>query len=139
MDWKQTFSVGIPEIDAEHQILVRCITILEDVADEKQSWIEVHSALDQLSNYADTHFKVEEALMQICQYPSLEEHIAEHRYFCEHIDDLKRKALSVNVREPMNDFLRTWLANHIMGRDRHYAEWIIDKTGLLAGDRLESD
>ena len=60
MEWKEDYSVQIPEIDKEHQILADCVTELQEAVANGQGWSTVHSAVGRLLFFARTHFTLEE-------------------------------------------------------------------------------
>ncbi len=123
MKWTKEFSVGIQEIDEQHKILADCVTSLETSVVGRERWMAVHSALIRASDFTRIHFAVEESLMRIHAYPGLEEYIAEHRRFSEHLEMLKHKSLTANVSEEMIDFIRGWLEIHVPTQDKRYAAY----------------
>lgn len=121
MEWKEEFSVGIPEIDAHHQTLAGCIALVETVVTTQQRWSAVHSALGRLAEFARIHFAVEESLMRIHRYPEIERHVAEHLQFADQLRQLQEGSLRVNVSEEMVAFIRKWQFEHILTSDKRYA------------------
>lgn len=135
MEWKDEFSVGIPEIDAQHQTLAGCIALLEDAVTSQQRWLAVHSALVRLSDFVRIHFAVEESLMHIHGYPELSRHIDEHRQFAAKLTALQAGSLRVDVSGEMVAFIQKWLREHIMTSDKHYAAYLpIAGVVVLAAD-----
>lgn len=121
MEWTDEFSVGIPEIDTQHQTLAGCIALVETAVTTQQRWSAVHSALGRLADFARIHFAVEESLMRIHRYPALERHVVEHLAFTDQLRQLQESSLRVDVSEEMVTFLRAWLHQHVMTSDKHYA------------------
>lgn len=124
MKWKEEYSVGIHEIDAQHKLLVDCISRLRESVNKKEKGLAVHFTLVQLADFARIHFATEESLMRIHQYPELEEHIQEHHQFIAELHALQEKALTADVSREMAEFLVTWLAGHIMTTDKRYASFL---------------
>ena len=127
MNWKDEFSVGIPEIDQQHMVIVECIALVEQaVAErtEKARWSAVHSAVGRLADYVRIHFAVEESLMRIHNYPGLEKHAQEHLKFSHDLMALQKKSLDTDVSEEMVAFLSNWLLEHIAGSDKAYASYL---------------
>ncbi len=120
MQWRDAFSVGIPEIDAQHKILVQCINDLQAAVAGNERWSLVHATLVRLGDYTRIHFTVEESLMRILGCAS-EAHIEEHRRFSYRLDELKARALSDDVSNEAPEFLGSWLSGHIRGCDKDYA------------------
>ncbi len=121
MKWKQEFSVGIQEIDEQHKALADCVTTIENAVKQGDRWLSVHSALIRAADIARIHFAVEESLMRIHAYPGLEAHVAEHRRFSNHLDELQRKTLTVSMSEEAIAFIQGWLEAHVPNHDRLYA------------------
>jgi hemerythrin len=80
LQWTSTLSVGVPEIDEQHQELFRRIDRLLD-AMLHQDRSEVGQLLAFLHGFVLEHFAAEERLMAEVEYPDAERHILEHREF----------------------------------------------------------
>lgn len=82
----------------------------------------------RLREYADYHFKVEEALMAYHGYPESPAHIAEHRLFVNNVGRLEKTfAQDPLLAQQVLQYLKQWLEQHILVIDRQLAEHI--KTG----------
>jgi hemerythrin-like metal-binding protein len=82
VQWTEKFSVGVRELDQQHQQLIKLLNRLIST----QGTISVHSEtiseiLMEMTRYAQTHFKTEERLMETYGYPGLEEQKIQHRDF----------------------------------------------------------
>lgn len=128
MKWKQELSVGIEEIDEQHQTLADCVASVEHAVIGRERWLAVHSALIRAADFARIHFAVEESLMRIHAFPGLEEHIAAHRRFSDHLEELQHKSLTVDVSEEMISFIRGWLEIHVPTQDQQYAAHFLMQT-----------
>jgi hemerythrin-like metal-binding protein len=121
--WLDKYSVGIPQIDAQHQGLVRLINDLHAAMSAGQGKQSVGKILDELVRYTEQHFSYEENMMRTRRYSKLTGHQAEHKRLTGQVVELREKykngglALTVEVMQ----FLKNWLANHIMGHDQQYA------------------
>lgn len=134
--WKESYALGLPEIDSQHQELVETMNRLWSCLVVPGRGAEVAEILDELTDYTRTHFVAEETLMRIQNYPRLAEHIAEHQRF---VDELTKARESLSRRPEMAlqlvRFLHDWLVNHIDKSDRHYADFLAQARpapGLLA-------
>ena len=72
MEWKDSYSVGVDALDADH---MRLIAIINKVDEADRAGKSVQWALEELRNYAEFHFKAEEARMKAASYPDVEEHM----------------------------------------------------------------
>lgn len=129
MEWKSEYSIGIPEIDEEHKVLLGCIARLDAAKDSRQRDIDVYFVLTELRYYTRVHFAVEEILMRVFDYPGREAHIRAHRRFTKYVKSMQRSVLQHDAREELIAFLRTWLVNHIMTTDRQYAVFMLGQEG----------
>lgn len=125
--WSEAFSVGNPLLDSDHHILVDLLAQLYDATDTGQSRDVVGTVLAALSEYAEHHFRREEAMMAAAGYPDLEEHRGEHRRLEAHVREIcnryragERGALSDDVVE----LLKNWLTQHILVSDNSYKPWV---------------
>lgn len=116
--------LGIVDIDAQHDGLYQALVRIERAIGQPNAWNEVHLSLKELSDYVNVHFAVEEALMRIHAYPSIENHVQLHREFQKNLIDFKCKVLREEIFGHIIGWLRSWLDNHIGKVDRDYAEYL---------------
>lgn len=131
-NWSDSYSVKVLGLDNEHKQLFSIINQLHESMKAGRGKDVMQDVLDQLLRYTEQHFTDEEALMQRAGYPWLFAHIALHRQFVNKIErfgnDFRSGALPISV--DMLEFLRNWLAEHIMGTDRQYSE-TLNAAGIL--------
>ena len=126
LTWKETWSVGAPDIDAQHKRLVELINELHDAMARGAANDVLSPVLDRLIEYTKYHFAHEERRLQAAGYPQLASHVREHNELTARVvrfrDDFAagRTAISVKVL----GFLKEWLTNHIVGRDKLYSPWL---------------
>jgi len=130
VQWTEKFSVGVRELDQQHQQLIKMLNRLILT----QGTITVHSEtvsdiLLAMTRYAQTHFKTEERLMEAYGYPGLEEQKIQHR-------DFRKKTVGFStattfgidqVPEDLLTYLTNWLVHHILEDDMVYRAFFIDK------------
>ncbi len=58
--WDANFETGIAVIDEQHQRLVQMLNDLAAAIAQQEEAVELQHVFDQLSDYADYHFKTEE-------------------------------------------------------------------------------
>ena len=121
MEWKEEYSVGIYEMDVQHQALARCMALVEKAVTSKQQVSSVQSALAQLADVVRIHFSVEESLMRIHGFSELDRHADEHLEFTDQLRILQEKSLRGEASEEMVANLANWFQLHITVSDRHYA------------------
>ena len=122
--WSDFFSVGVPYIDRQHQ---RLIHIVNDFYAAYRSNLPEHlifQILNQLTEYAEEHFRDEERLMKAAKYPreEYEQHIKKHEKLLLDIFEINDQLSTGNKRAIFNLelFLNTWLIRHILETDKLY-------------------
>lgn len=136
--WSDRLSVGVPEIDDQHQELVQ---ILNDVSEVLSSTpTEVEPLLVRLVDYTNEHFRDEEALMRESGYPLLAGHEREHIELAAQVLEIRQRMVrntSPTLVYELLGLLRMWLTNHIQGADRHfgryYADWQAEASSAKLG------
>lgn len=121
--WNSKYSVGIAQIDAQHQKLIGLVNdlnaaMLQGRADEIMGEI-----FDDLISYTATHFAHEEDLMRRYSYSDLAEHKAEHDRLVKKVRLLQEEfhSGSMVISLDLMAFLRNWVVSHICGMDKKYS------------------
>lgn len=115
--WTETLRIGVDAIDKDHQSL---IMLLNRVSNREIDDADVDQVVGALIDYTHYHFLREEALMEACEYPDLENHRNLHHGLLDEVSVLSRAwkenrdAASLNR---LRAFLRNWLFNHILKID----------------------
>ena len=121
--WRAAYSVGIPEIDKQHQGLIRLINNLQEAMMAGNGKAALGAILDELIRYTQSHFSYEEAMLQKRGYAGLAAHQQAHRELTRQVIELRQqqKAGKLAVSMEVMQFLKNWLSNHILDRDQAYA------------------
>ncbi|MDX9974110.1 MAG: bacteriohemerythrin [FCB group bacterium] len=123
IQWNDSLSVGVKQIDTQHQKLITLIHDLNDAMKVGKGKDVVGKIIKELVDYTVVHFRQEEGYFAKFDYAETEQHIAEHKAFIAEVSKFQedfnngRLGLSLNV---MN-FLSNWLTKHIMGTDKKYS------------------
>ncbi len=128
MEWKPEMSVGVPEIDDDHRVLIAVINELAEIQGREDRVSELRGCFSHLKSYAEFHFSREEAMMRTAGFPALDGHQAEHRAFEAKMAELQEtlegddgKAAVSAVNEKLLSYLKNWLQHHILVIDQAYA------------------
>jgi hemerythrin-like metal-binding protein len=121
--WLEKYSVGIPQIDTQHQGLVRLINDLHAAMIAGQGSQNIGKILDELVHYTEAHFSYEENMLRERNYSRLFGHQLEHKRLTGQVVELREKYRNnaITLTMEVMRFLKDWLANHIMGHDQKYA------------------
>lgn len=122
-------SVNVKGMDLQHRKLIDLINRLYDAMMEGKGNEILGGILRELVDYTIVHFGNEERLLKQYEYPDLALQEKEHEYFKKKIAEMRdgfeksKMGLTLNV---MN-FLKDWLANHIMKNDKRYGPFLNSK------------
>lgn len=78
IDWKDSFALGIAEVDAEHRELVALINELHAALGRRAGDDEIKRFLANVHEHIADHFATEERIMQQSGYGEFEQHRADH-------------------------------------------------------------
>jgi hemerythrin len=122
VQWDETLSVGVREIDAQHQRLLALINDLHEAMKEGKSREMLGQVVSRLKDYARTHFSTEEKFMRQTAFPGFEEHRIQHDKFIEKVLDFELE-MNEGRTSPLEvaRFLMDWYIRHVKGTDRLYA------------------
>lgn len=129
-EWKDSFSVGIEELDAQHRGLLDLSNAIGDLADAQNTVKSATSnALNAMIRYAKNHFTTEEGYFEKYCYPEYPQHKLEHEAFVEsaflmaqELD--KESVLSLGA---IILYLEDWYTDHVLGTDRGYKRFLSAK------------
>ncbi|MDF2537002.1 MAG: hypothetical protein K0S76_23 [Herbinix sp.] len=122
--FKDEFKTGIELIDLEHQKLFEIadkayMTLMDDFIPDKFDYIV--EILNELKEYAATHFQHEEEYMMEIRYKKLFSQKTSHNDFIEKMNEYDLSNVDENQKQiilDVLDFLNDWLVQHIMGSDK---------------------
>jgi hemerythrin len=129
--WTPAISVGVAEIDEQHQKLFAIIDELGKAQAAVPDKGAVLAILTQLVDYSDYHFRTEDDFMIENSYPLFLSHRKEHLAYIKKmgtlIDDLENKAAA--LPGGILNFLCDWWQTHISQSDMKYARYIKSQKG----------
>ncbi len=129
LKWDQSYSVGQPELDAQHRRWIEIINELHDAmtqeGKEEMSTVTVNSLKAMLA-YARNHFLAEERYMRQIDFPETIPHIKSHNEcYGKVLTHLQNAEDGGHLPAPsLLKFLKEWLVQHILNEDmkyRHFA------------------
>ncbi len=129
VQWSDEYSVGIQEIDEQHQIWIGLINELYAALARKDAHDKIGAVLKRLVDYTKIHFALEECLMRIIGYPSYEAHKRIHETLVRQVVEVQEKYQAGDGRIGIEllFLLRDWLLDHIQEEDTSYAPYLIQK------------
>jgi hemerythrin len=124
--WGPDLMIGVPEIDRQHEELVRLLNELFNAYMEDETGDVIADSVNAVADYADYHFSAEEELMEKVGYPGMAEHSQIHVSFTEKsleflVDFLEgREALPTEIIEYLGD----WVVEHIKVTDMALGQYM---------------
>jgi hemerythrin-like metal-binding protein len=126
MTWTSAMSVGVPELDEDHRVLIRIINQLAESEKNRNHAGILRQSLYSLLRYVEFHFAREERVLAACDFPGMTHHKQEHRAFTAHmkklaeaLDDDELPAADI-VNQDLLIYLKDWLNHHILIEDMAY-------------------
>ena len=135
--WSEKFNTGLAVVDEQHR---RLVELINEVAGElvfAPDEARLRTVLQGLIDYAEYHFRCEEALWakHLNGLPAEAAHRRAHHAFAQDVqrilEDRSRPDLGERI-EALLDFLVRWLAAHILESDRRFAHMVLALEGGAA-------
>ncbi len=125
LTWSQSFSVGAPLLDRQHQFLFDIINRLRAACAQNLAQEDILEIIRQLYTYSATHFKDEEVLLEKKGCNLLGEQQTHHAIFLDYVIELEQKTKinAAHVDEDVLTFLDTWWQEHILKVDMQYSKF----------------
>lgn len=118
------YGIGHELIDHHHQVLMEIVNELIELSEkESTSKGEYIQLLMKMSDYSHYHFKAEEGLLNMVDYPEFEKQHDEHLAFSERAS---RLVTSCDLKQLSDTaaFLRRWLEEHILVEDMKFKTYL---------------
>lgn len=124
IEWNESYSVNVAEIDRQHRRLIAIYNRLHDAMARGRGNDFIERIFDELVEYTETHFKDEEQYFQKISYADTNSHIMEHQSFVNRLAELQDKyhAGKAFLTIETLAFIRNWLKEHIKGTDKEYTQ-----------------
>ena len=131
--WKDSFCLGIDEIDNQHRHLLDVLNTCKEKSEQAQGDSFTPAFLEDMKNYADIHFKTEEALMKQFSYPQFDAHYEQHVLFRTKMAELEEavRGGKRNTIVSLTDFLSNWYIDHIMEYDQKIRSHMLQRLDAI--------
>lgn len=121
LDWNETFSIGEPLLDAQHQELFKIINALPEDGDRAK----VRACVLRLFRYTREHFSAEEDYMRSIRYVGIEEHIRIHEDLIEKLSAIAQEPLGATAADlSFKRFVLQWISEHILVCDKAIQKFV---------------
>ncbi|MBF0380179.1 MAG: hemerythrin family protein [Magnetococcales bacterium] len=125
----ETLILGNDSIDSEHDVLFSLFDKIQNALDNSNYMFDFEEIIGELVSYVSFHFKNEEKLMTKLGYPNQLWHKKQHNLMKAHVHGYlyrfkSDKESQKNIAIDINDFIKTWLINHIAKEDMTFANYM---------------
>ena len=117
--WPNSIDFGLPAIDLQHRRLFDLAASFRGNRDQ----VRVMKTLATLCDYANTHLREEEALLESIAYQGLEEHKSQHANFREMLRALLEESRGMTldqIADRAEALINVWFYQHILTADARY-------------------
>lgn len=128
--WSDSYSVGHPMLDLQHQRMLSLCRQVEEASSLSgpEALSIIHILLTELSQHAQEHFKTEYRILHNIGYPHLQDEIAEHVHFQNNLTNILCQIKSGKSDDvALRTFLSTWAVEHLFERDMKYKPFLANQ------------
>ncbi len=124
--WKDEYSVGVAELDAQHRRMLEIINRLYQAMQEGKAGSALSSIIEELQAYTTRHFSDEERFLRGCDYPEFDEHANMHHEMAVWTQRLSMfvHGESIDLSYETLAYLKNWWLKHILKEDQNYAAFV---------------
>jgi hemerythrin-like metal-binding protein len=125
--WKDQFSVSNEEMDLQHKKFFEYLNQMFDTVQRFDKEENLGHMFDNLTEYADHHFKSEESLLRNINYPDLSTQQQQHAFFISRLKEFKNNHRSKQFALPESTlaFMKDWFLEHILQEDKKYGDFLL--------------
>lgn len=122
LDWHEDYSVGIDELDQQHQQLVCIINELAGAIAGQCQQQALPGLFQRLFSYIDFHFRSEARYFERLSTADQQLHHLQHKHFIEHLSAARQQFNDMSLSaDELLYWLSDWLMFHIKVEDKKFA------------------
>ena len=127
--WRDEYSVGLPDVDHEHRVLIAMINELAESLGPGTPNARIVEALGEICSRIAAHFALEEREMRGLKYIGLGEHKRDHERLLEDIQDIMADVESPAGYDAalLEGRLTTWFTEHFRTQDARLHHWLANR------------
>jgi len=127
LQWENKYSVGVVEIDLQHQKMFEVINQLIDILGGVPTSEQLTEIINSLIEYKKFHFATEEKYFKEFNFEGTQEHINAHNTFGSRLQEIQQENGSdtISLAYDLVDFLEDWLIDHLQTLDQKYRQCFI--------------
>ena len=119
IEWDDSFSVGVADIDHEHKGLIELINQLYSNVQQGASEEDIEDFFGEIYTHVSAHFALEEKIMRDNNYPEYQAHKQDHERLLEEIRDMMDDYTDQMLidEQDLSTRLRNWFSEHFKTMD----------------------
>jgi methyl-accepting chemotaxis protein len=132
VEWNNSFSVNVNQMDSQHKKWINYINDLHEAIIKGKGRDVLGNILNKMLDYSKEHLATEEELLRKTGYHEYEKHKQIHDNFVNWVKgiiDNFSKDKKANLSLDIMDKMKNWLTNHIKTVDKKYSEHL-NKSGV---------
>ena len=131
IDWRDEFSIGLPEIDQEHRSLIDAINRLHRELAAGGAIVQVTGAIGDIHAAVASHFALEEKEMTALRYDGYLAHKTDHERLLDEILDILDEVVATGRYDPapLSAQLSAWFVEHFRTHDARLHRWLVARPG----------
>lgn len=124
--WRDEYSVGLPDVDHEHRVLIAMINEAAAALGPQTPISRIVAELGEICARIAAHFALEEREMRDLKYVGLGEHKRDHERLLEDILDIMADVESPRGYDPalLEKRLTDWFTEHFRTHDARLHHWL---------------
>ena len=135
--WDDGYVIGLPNLDGEHQSLFGAVNALLDSVNRGSCIRTLQTMLESIRDFAASHFRHEEALMQENGYYAYQHHKSCHDHFLAVVAEFHRQCiLGDEIAWEIGFFLQNWFTAHVGSIDMELGDFL--KSHLKLGTTIDA-
>ncbi len=126
IEWNEKYSVDIEEIDELQKKMFALFNVLIELKTKDADAKACANMISDIYEYGKYFFYKEEEYLKERNFPDLEAHAKEHRYFIKHTINLRREVAEnqENLTYDIIKKMEEWLSAHILEKDMLYVPFL---------------
>jgi hemerythrin-like metal-binding protein len=133
LQWVPAWEIGIPEIDADHRLLVGESNGLFKAVTDGLARSEIMKIIGRMATECKEHFQREENILREARYSGTDDHAAEHRRIERELEEvvgaMEAPDVSVGEWNAFAIFFQSTLINHLLLHDLKFKSHLLWKRG----------
>jgi hemerythrin len=117
IEWRPEFSVGDPELDHEHRVLIDLVNRTAGTILDGHAGSEINKRFGDLLRGIAAHFALEERQMREARYDQFGEHKADHERLLDQLRDIMDAADAERTAGHLVATLESWFTEHFRTHD----------------------